>query len=73
MAWRPHPTTYTCPVCGWSKTVAPESDHLAPGLDVFTVCPKCGHDWLDSRKANAVELLLLKLKGQLFGPWPPRI
>jgi rubredoxin len=54
MPIRPHPTTYTCPQCKWSKTVAPRSDALGYG-DVFRVCPVCGHAPLQNQKAGAAQ------------------
>lgn len=46
------PTTYTCPTCRWSKTIAPRSDALMPG-EFITCCPKCGHGQLETREASA--------------------
>jgi len=60
MPIHPSPTTYTCPACGWSKTVTPQSDALMPG-DVFEICPKCGHAPLDCREASALQGALTDL------------
>lgn len=57
MPIRPHPYTYTCPQCGWSKTVAPRSDALGPG-DHFSRCPACDHAPLSSVPAIAVSSAL---------------
>jgi predicted RNA-binding Zn-ribbon protein involved in translation (DUF1610 family) len=54
MSIQPTPTTYTCPACGWSKTVSPRGDALMPG-DVVEACPACGHEPLENREANAVQ------------------
>ena len=54
MPIRPSPSTYTCPSCRWSKTVAPRSDALMPG-EFFSACPKCGRSPLQHRPAGAVE------------------
>jgi predicted RNA-binding Zn-ribbon protein involved in translation (DUF1610 family) len=50
MAWKPEPVTYECRTCGWSTTVAPESDVLHEGYDHFTSCPKCGNKDLVSQQ-----------------------
>jgi peptide subunit release factor 1 (eRF1) len=63
MPVKPQPSTYECPACGWSKTVAPKSDCLAEGYDYFTTCPKCGSENLESRPANAIERFLCEVFG----------
>jgi predicted RNA-binding Zn-ribbon protein involved in translation (DUF1610 family) len=60
MAWKPKPITYECRACGWSITVAPESDALQEGYDHFTSCPKCGNKDLISRPPTLLELLKMK-------------
>ncbi|MDR1646503.1 MAG: hypothetical protein LBR88_00460 [Zoogloeaceae bacterium] len=57
MPIKPHPTTYKCPACGWSKTVAPRSDALGPG-DLFSACPECGNEKLVAHPATLIERLL---------------
>ena len=52
MAIRPPPRHYSCPACGWSKTVAPRSDALGP-WDFYKICPKCSHHPVDSRATDA--------------------
>jgi predicted nucleic-acid-binding Zn-ribbon protein len=42
MAFKPNPINNTCSNCGWSKNTYPKSDAMTVGVDVFTVCPKCG-------------------------------
>lgn len=64
MPIHPTPTTYTCPACGWSKTLAPQSDALMPG-DVFGVCPKCGHEPLDSHEASTARGVLASLTNKV--------
>lgn len=51
------PTTLSCPKCGWSKTVVPQSDVLLEGHTWFTVCPECGNSKLDHKKANIISSL----------------
>lgn len=53
MPIRPPPCTFTCPSCGWSKTVAPQSDALMPG-DFVDVCPKCKHSPLQISAGQGV-------------------
>mgnify|MGYP001809859336 CR=1 FL=1 len=50
MPIRPLATLYTCPACGWSKTIKPRSDALMPG-DMPSDCPVCGHVPLEHRPA----------------------
>lgn len=57
MPIRPQPRIYSCPQCGWSKTVAPRSDALMPG-DVYVRCPSCGHAPLSSVPTDAVSSVL---------------
>jgi peptide subunit release factor 1 (eRF1) len=61
MAFKPQPTTYNCPKCGWSKTVSPKSDALMPG-DIIQECPKCGNDQLEAKRAGLVDQLLAAIK-----------
>jgi predicted RNA-binding Zn-ribbon protein involved in translation (DUF1610 family) len=68
MPVRPHAHTYTCPQCGWSKTVAPRSDALGPG-DHFSRCPVCGNGSLVTRPADALASTLatgLQTLGKLW-------
>ncbi|MDR2092140.1 MAG: hypothetical protein LBP58_02325 [Azoarcus sp.] len=58
MPVRPHPITYECPACGWSKTVAPQSDCLIAGRDCFDACPECGNENLNTRPPKLIERLL---------------
>lgn len=53
----PSPTTYSCPACHWSKTVAPRSDALMPG-EFFSACPRCRHAPLDRKTATIGETTL---------------
>ena len=68
MPIRPHPTTYTCPACHWSKTVAPRSDALMPG-EFFSACPRCRHSPLDRKTATLGEATLGGLVGALKRLW----
>jgi Zn finger protein HypA/HybF involved in hydrogenase expression len=54
MPVRPQPFTFECGECGWKKTVAPQSDCLRPG-EWFVVCPKCGNEGLNTKRAGAVK------------------
>lgn len=51
MPMRPQLTTYTCPACRWSRTVAPRSDALLPG-EYFAHCPACGYESLEHRSGT---------------------
>lgn len=55
MVMKPPPTTYSCPACGWKKTVVPISDVRLRGVDSFGRCPKCGNGNLKARTAGAIE------------------
>jgi len=59
----PPSTTYTCPACGWSKTVTPRSDALGPG-DYYRACPKCAHAPLATSRASAAQAALGQLSEQ---------
>ncbi len=63
MVVRINSAIYTCPVCGWSKTVTPRSDALMPG-EVFDACPACGHSPLQVRPAGKAESVLGQLADQ---------
>ena len=68
MPIRPPPTTYSCPACHWSKTVAPRSDALAPG-DFFKTCPACDHASLEMKRANAAQAALGQLSESIKRLW----
>lgn len=61
----PLPRTYTCPTCHWSRTVAPRSDAMIPGLDHFRACPACGHGPLEMQPASAARATLAELADQI--------
>ncbi len=61
----PSPHTYHCPACGWSKTVAPRSDVLMPGIDHFNACPACGHSPLETQAASAARATIAGLAEQI--------
>lgn len=61
----PRPHTYRCPACHWSKTVAPRSDVLMPGIDHFDACPACGHRPLETQAAGPVRVSLAGLTEQV--------
>ncbi|HID46966.1 MAG TPA: hypothetical protein EYP34_14600 [Chromatiaceae bacterium] len=52
MPIKPSPTHYSCPRCGWEKTVAPESDDRTIGIDCFIECPECGYKDLETRQCR---------------------
>ena len=64
----PPPTTYSCPACHWSKTVAPRSDALMPG-EFFSACPRCRHAPLDRKRANAAQAALGQMKDAFKRLW----
>lgn len=64
MPIRPAPTTYECPMCHWTKTVAPVSDALMPG-EYFRACPQCNCNALVSRPATAAKAVLIRIQSQL--------
>lgn len=64
MPIKPHPIIWSCPSCGWSKTVAPRSDALAPG-EHYDACPKCGEENLKAARANDVLAGVAELAGKL--------
>jgi Zn finger protein HypA/HybF involved in hydrogenase expression len=51
MPIKPRPFTFECEGCGWTKTVAPRSDALAPGEWIYR-CPRCGSEELKVRAAG---------------------
>ncbi len=50
---KPEPQTYRCPACKWQHRVAPRSDALIEGTDVFRICPRCGHAPLEVYRENS--------------------
>ena len=58
----PPPSTYTCPACHLSKTVAPRSDCLSAGFDYFAECPNCGHAPLKGSRPDFLQLIALQLR-----------
>ena len=65
MPVRPPPRTYHCPACHWSRTVAPPSDALIPGIDYFHACPACGHHPLETRAASTTRATIAELAVQI--------
>lgn len=63
MPIRPEPIAFSCPACGWSKTVAPRSDALKPG-EYFDKCPVCGHEELSMQSKTITKMTTLP--GLLF-------
>ena len=59
------PATYRCPACHWSRTVAPRSDAMIPGIDHFRACPACGHSPLEMQAASAARATLAELADQI--------
>ena len=68
MPIRPHPVTYACPACHWSKTVAPRSDALMPG-EFFSACPRCRHAPLDRKTASLAQATFGGLADALKRLW----
>ena len=64
---KPHPITYTCQACHWSKTVAPRSDALL-GHDLpIEQCPKCGSHDIVSQKASALAAATADIRNVISG------
>jgi len=51
MPIKPRPFTFECEGCGWTKTVAPQSDALASG-EWIDQCSKCGEKRLKVHAAG---------------------
>lgn len=49
----PIPMTFSCPKCGWSKTISPRSDALG-ATDFITTCPKCENMELQLVRGNHI-------------------
>lgn len=64
MSVRPQARTYSCPACGWSKTVAPRSDAFTPG-DIYQSCPICGFKDLQQKTAGFADAGLAGVREQL--------
>ena len=64
MSIAPIPMTYDCPICGWRKSTAPESDALTPE-DFFTHCAECGNPDLVISQASAWAAWLARLQKRL--------
>lgn len=56
------PKTYTCPHCGWHKTVMPASDVLIRNHNWFDACPSCQHQPLETRPASLTEQMISRVK-----------
>ena len=65
MPIQPRQTTYSCPACNWSKTIAPRNDVLMPGIDHFDACPACGHSPLQTQAASPARASLAELADQI--------
>ncbi len=64
MPIKPPSQTYTCPSCGWKKTVSPKSDALMPGV-YFDTCPTCGCENLTERKSTVFEQVSNNVLGKI--------
>lgn len=58
MAVKPEVYKLVCPVCGFSKIVAPKSDALTPNdlISMSPVCPKCKSK-MDRKDLNKLDTL----------------
>lgn len=65
MVMKPTPTTYSCPACGWKKTVAPTSDVRLRNVDSFDRCPKCGNEYLNRQPVGAIGGLVAQIEEAL--------
>lgn len=61
----PRPHTYRCPACHWSKTVAPRSDVLMPGIDHFDACPVCRHRPLETQTVSTARAMIVGFAEQV--------
>lgn len=57
MVWYLLPVTYICVECKWKKTIPRTGDMLTEGYNIFTVCPVCGRENVEKRKATPAEVL----------------
>ncbi|MCQ4230125.1 hypothetical protein M8P87_09690 [Pseudomonas stutzeri] len=62
MPRQPHPFTFMCNRCSWTKTTIPLSDALVIGRDWFAQCPKCGNESLKHVPASQREILKARLE-----------
>lgn len=66
MPFPPPPTCFSCPQCGWQRTIIHESDVLLPGRDLPLSCAKCGHSPLRHKPASARQISLARLSKWLL-------
>ena len=65
MCVKPKPFTYSCPSCGWKKSVFPKSDVLFPG-EYYDCCPECGAQSLKKEEIKGIIERGLSLLNKLF-------
>ncbi|WP_338620230.1 hypothetical protein [Paludibacterium sp. THUN1379] len=56
----PRPRTYQCPQCHWRRSFAPQGDVLCLPPWVRR-CPRCGHEGMQSRRADPLSALKARL------------
>lgn len=56
MMWYFPPSVFICHECNWKKTVSCTGDVLTEGDNIFTVCPVCGSELVERRRAIPVEV-----------------
>lgn len=61
------PYKIRCLVCGWQKSVYPDSDVLIPGHSHFDHCPKCHSDQLERSSLSFGRQLVSQLQRMLRG------
>ena len=60
------PLTLCCRACGWKYTTpGPVGDCRLPGLNHFSVCPRCGGE-VESHRAGLLDVLKAQV-GQALG------
>lgn len=56
MMWYFPSSVFICHECNWKKTVSRTGDVLTEGDNIFTVCPVCGSELVERRRAIPVEV-----------------
>lgn len=59
MPIKPQPFELFCPICGWYKTYAPQSDAIVESIT--ETCPRCGNPNLEVRGLSPIKKLFLAL------------
>lgn len=62
MPIKPSPFILRCRSCKWKKRMAPRSDALVEGIDIYMVCPKCQSKELEMEPERSWVFDLLRKK-----------